>query len=126
MHQLRPNLGDVTTWIERVRAMQSTGYRLLAAWLNGRAVAVAGYRCLDNLVHGRFLYVDDLVTADAERGKGFGADLLRELSAIGRRDHCRSLVLDTVRTNLAARRFYEREGFGDMAVRLIKPLDCGA
>ena len=47
----------------------------------GRVVAVAGYRVSTNLFCGRHLYVDDLVTAEAERSKGHGKALLAWLRA---------------------------------------------
>lgn len=51
--------------------MQSAqGYRLLAIWVNATPLALAGYRRLDNLINGRFIYVDDLVTDMEARGQG--------------------------------------------------------
>ena len=81
--QLRPRLKGVEEWVERASEMATDGYRVLAAWEGSRVLAVAGYRVMENLIHDHFLYVDDLVTADDERGKGLGAALLTELSAIG-------------------------------------------
>jgi GNAT superfamily N-acetyltransferase len=78
---------------------------------------------MENLIHHRFLHGDDLVSVSAERGKGLGAALLRELSAIARDDHCRRLVLDTAAANTGARRFYAREGLGDLVVGFIKPIE---
>jgi ribosomal protein S18 acetylase RimI-like enzyme len=78
---------------------------------------------MENLIHGRFLYVDDLVTADGQRGKRLGAALLKELSTIGVDKNCRRLVLDTAVTNTKARRFYKREGLIDRIVGFMKPLE---
>ena len=39
-------------------------------------LAVAGFRALENLSAGRVLYVDDLVTDEARRSAGHGAQLL--------------------------------------------------
>ena len=41
-----------------------------------RVVSVAGYRTKRTLFCNRFLYVDDLVTAEAERSRGYGKALL--------------------------------------------------
>jgi ribosomal protein S18 acetylase RimI-like enzyme len=130
VRELRPLLKDVAEWVERARAMKAGGYRVLAAWdgaRNGdRVLAIAGYRVTDNLIHGRFLYVDDLVTAEGERGRGLGAALLTELAAIGTDEGCRRLVLDTAAANTNARRFYKREGLLDLSIGFVKSLEAGA
>lgn len=120
--QLRPRLKGVEEWVERASTMATEGYRVLAAWEDTRVLAVAGYRVMENLIHDRFLYVDDLVTAGAERGRGLGSALLTELSAIAVDENCGRLVLDTAATNVNARRFYKREGLIDAAVGFVKPL----
>jgi hypothetical protein len=65
MAQLRPHLADAAELAARVRRQHGVGYRLLAAWRDGTPVALAGYRVEENLIHGRFIYVDDLVVDDA-------------------------------------------------------------
>src|SRR5262249_46342507 len=100
--ELRPFLKDAVDWYERAIAMAEAGYRVLAAWRQDRVVAVAGYRVMENLIHGRFLYVDDLVTAFGHRGEGVGASLLEELARIGIKERCSRLVLDTAATNANA------------------------
>ncbi|MBD3848853.1 GNAT family N-acetyltransferase [Bosea sp. SSUT16] len=120
--QLRPRLKGSDEWLERASEMAGDGYRILAAWENNRVVAVAGYRITQNLIHDRFLYVDDLVTSDEQRGRGLGASLLTELSAIAVDQQCNRLVLDTAATNEKARRFYKREGLIDAVIGFVKPL----
>lgn len=36
--------------------------RLLAGWQSQQVLGLAGYRIQENLLYGRFLYLDDLVT----------------------------------------------------------------
>ncbi len=82
MRQLRPNLGSELEFVERWMRQSKTGYRLSALWLNAKPVALAGYRILENLIYGPHLYVDDLVTGDAEAlGQGHGGALLSHLKA---------------------------------------------
>src|SRR5580692_9350350 len=76
MRSLRPHLTGPDELVERVTRQREAGYRLLAGWRDGVPVALAGYRVEENLIHGRFIYVDDLVTADGERRGGVGAKLL--------------------------------------------------
>jgi ribosomal protein S18 acetylase RimI-like enzyme len=110
MQQLRPHLRTPEELIARVAIQRSQGYRLLAFWDEGRPVALAGYRQLDNLIYGRFLYVDDLVTDAGERGQRHGERLIEAIREIGRREQCEQLVLDTGLSNAFAQRFYFRVG----------------
>jgi hypothetical protein len=77
MRQLRPHLASADEFVTRWRGQSAEGYRILALW-GGRGGkpgprALAGYRITENLVHGKFLYVDDLVADQTERGRGYGA-----------------------------------------------------
>lgn len=120
--QLRPRLQGPEEWVERASGMATDGYRVLAAWKDDRVLAVAGYRVMENLIHDNFLYVDDLVTAAEERGKGLGSALLTELTAIGVDQYCGTLVLDTAASNENAQRFYKREGLIDAGIVFVKPV----
>lgn len=122
MKQLRPHLDGHSDFAARVGRMRGEGYRLLAAWHDGVPVALAGYRLQENLVYGPFLYVDDLVVAEAARGRNWGARLLKAVSAIAEREGCAKLVLDTGLSNARAQRFYFREGLLTGAMRFSKVL----
>lgn len=119
---LRPHLADADELVARVGRQRAAGYRLLAAWRGGAPVALAGYRFEENLIHGRFVYVDDLVTAEAERGGGLGARLLDAVAEIGREAGCRRLVLDTALDNVLAHRFYYRQGLLARALRFSREI----
>lgn len=110
MHELRPHLSDASAFTAQVRRQAAAGYRILAAWHRDKAVALAGYRITENLLYGRFLYVDDLVASEATRGQGVGGDLIAELREEGRRQGCNFLVLDTSLANELGQRFYFRQG----------------
>ncbi|MEO6855817.1 MAG: GNAT family N-acetyltransferase [Rhodoferax sp.] len=122
MLQLRPQLGTADEWLLRFQRQATTGYRLLALLHGGQAVALAGFRVQENLVYGRFLYVDDLVTHAAERGGGHAAQLLHGLQAEARRQGCERLVLDTALGNVQAHRFYYRSGLVIQALRFGMPV----
>lgn len=109
MHQLRPHLTP-DAFLARVRSQERAGYRLAYLEVDGRPVAVAGFRVLESLVSGRFLNVDDLVTLDSERSKGHGAELLQWLLDRARTEGCQGLELDSGVQRKDAHRFYEREG----------------
>lgn len=109
MRQLRPHLQE-ETFVQRVREQQKAGYRLAYIEADGRPVSVAGFRVGLNLAWGRFLYVDDLVTDEAHRSKGYGAAMLRWLFAEAKALGCQQVHLDSGVHRKDAHRFYQREG----------------
>jgi len=109
MHELRPHLAR-PDFVARVRDQQHAGYHLAFLDAGAGPVAIAGFRVLQNLAWGRFLYVDDLVTASAERSRGHGAALLAWLRAEAQRAGCAQLHLDSGVQRREAHRFYERDG----------------
>lgn len=105
MMSLRPDL-DPAAFVAQVRAMMAEGYRLAYIEHGGEITAVAGYRVLTMLSRGRFLYVDDLVTAPDARSKGHGGRLLEWLADEARRLGCERLHLDSGVQRIDAHRFY--------------------
>jgi GNAT superfamily N-acetyltransferase len=105
MVQLRPHL-LLADFGDQVQRQRENGYRLLCAEDAGIVVGVAGYRLLENLAWGRFLYVDDLVADEAWRSHGVGAALLDFLVNIARESGCAELHLDSGVQRFGAHRFY--------------------
>ncbi|MQA22197.1 GNAT family N-acetyltransferase [Rugamonas rivuli] len=126
MKQLRPHLETEDDFVARVTRMGQQGYRILAAWDEGEVVALAGYRLEENLVYGKFMYVDDLVAGEKTRGRGWGARLLEHLTVYAEQAACVKLVLDTGMANALAQRFYFRQGLLTGAMRFGKFLKAGA
>lgn len=122
MRLLRPHLAAADELVARVARQREADYRVLAAWRGDAPLALAGYRFEENLIHGRFVYVDDLVTAEDERGGGLGARLLDAVADIGRAAGCARLVLDTALDNVLAHRFYYRQGLLARALRFSRPI----
>jgi len=122
MRQLRPHLASETEFIERWRRQVADGYRLIALWKGTAPVALAGFRVQDNLMHGLYFYVDDLVTDAASRSSGHGQALMERLKLEGRMLGCAKLVLDTPLTNTLGHRFYYRHGLLAAALRFNLPL----
>jgi ribosomal protein S18 acetylase RimI-like enzyme len=117
MLQLRPQLGTADTWQARFQRQAADGYRLFALLREGQPLALAGFRLQENLVHGRFLYVDDLVTDASARGSHCGSQLMDALKAEAQRLQCALLVLDSALGNALAHRFYYRQGLLGQAMR---------
>ncbi len=106
MRELRPRFMDRRKFVERVKRQQRDGYLLAFLENDGRVRAVAGYRYLESLYSGRFLYVDDLVTHESDRSAGYGGKLLDWLVQEAREQGCENLELDSGVQRFDAHRFY--------------------
>jgi GNAT superfamily N-acetyltransferase len=109
MRQLRPHLTP-EQFLERIRRQQEAGARLVFLEDAGEVRSLAVYRLAENLAWGRFLYVDDLITAEAARSQGWGRQLLDWLVREARAQGCDQLHLDSGVQRFAAHRFYLRAG----------------
>lgn len=123
MHALRPHLTGPAELVDRVLRQSSQGYHLLAAWSKGAVAGAAGYRMQENLIRGRFCYVDDLVVAAACRRNRLGARLLDIVAVQARVAGVNRLILDTGLDNLLGQRFYFRYGMLPSSLRFSLPLD---
>jgi ribosomal protein S18 acetylase RimI-like enzyme len=122
MRELRPHLASAQELADRIAVQKESGYRLLAGRdAAERVVACAGFRVSENLMHGRHLYVDDLVTLESERARGHGERLFRFLLDAARAAGCEKVVLDTGLSNALAHRFYFRQGMLATALRFTLP-----
>ncbi len=114
MLALRPLLDGEQEFVRRVDGRQrDQGYRLAAAVEDDGAVsAVAGFRVLDTLAHGRVLYVDDLSTLPAARRRGHARALLDWCAQEAARLGCDGLHLDSAvgPARLDAHRLYLNAG----------------
>ncbi len=122
LRQLRPQLADAPDLLARVTRQAAEGYRLLAAWQDGEVVGAAGYRLQENLVRGRFVYVDDLAVLEGVRRQGIGALLLDEVERRAGEAGCHSIILDARLDNALAHRFYFRRGMLATALHFGKRL----
>jgi GNAT superfamily N-acetyltransferase len=122
MQELRPHLSDRASYVAQIAHQRTQGYRLLAAWRDGAIVGLAGYRLQDNLIYGRFVYVDDLVVTAALHRSGLGARLLQAARQQAIALHCRHFVLDTGLHMHLAQRFYFRQGLLARAMHFVEPL----
>ena len=105
MKQLRTHLLK-EEFIARIRRQQQVGYKLVYLTVNGIVVCVAGIRLTENLAMGRHVYVDDLVTDNAHRSKGYGAILLQWTENFCHQEGCTEVHLDSGVQRFEAHRFY--------------------
>ena len=108
MLELRPHLVQ-SAFVHQVRRQEQTGYQLAFLEADGTVRAIAGFRLLECLAFGKFLYVDDLVTRACDRSKGYGEALFQWLVDYAQAHHCKQLSLDSGVQRFAAHRFYLRQ-----------------
>lgn len=105
--ELRDRIRD-DTFLDEVRRQQREGYRLYGGFEAEKLVCLAGVRRSHTLSRGEHLFVDDLVTAEGARGRGYGAEMMRALAALAAAEGVPRLYLDA---RLTAKGFYEELGF---------------
>ncbi len=93
-----------------VDGRESQGFRLAFAQCDGEMVAAAGFRIGRSLAWGKFVYVDDLVVRESDRGKGFGGALLDWIVELAKELDCQQVHLDSGVQRLQTHRFYLKHG----------------
>jgi GNAT superfamily N-acetyltransferase len=109
MSELRPHLSRDAFVSTVERLMTTANYSL--AYLDDDGIrAVAGYRVSEWLHAGRYLEIEDLVTASGARSKGYGGRLFDWLVTEAARQSCRQVRLLSGVKRTDAHRFYARKG----------------
>jgi GNAT superfamily N-acetyltransferase len=121
MRQLRPKL-TASEFAGRVETQQREGYRLAYLEHEGAVASVAGFRVMHVLWSGKTMYVDDLVTDEAMRSRGFGEALVRWLMDLARQEDCETFSLDSGTHRHHAHAFYFRQGLAITDFHFQKPL----
>ena len=123
MLQLRPHLKDQAEFIARVRMqMAEDHFSLIYVEDAGTVAAVAGFRIQNFLHSAKTLYVDDLVTAEDRRSKGFGETLLAWMENHARQQGCQTFSLDSGTQRTSAHKFYFRQGLAITSFHFAKKL----
>lgn len=126
MAELRPPFAaDPDAFISRVDDVQRPqGYRLYAAFNreDTDAAAVAGFRRGTYLAWGDVLYIDDLSTRAAFRGRGYGRALLDAVAAEGIRLGCNAIHLDSGHQRYDAHRLYLAAGYEIRSHHFVRQL----
>lgn len=123
MRQLRPHLKDEAEFVARCRRqMDEAGWTLIYIEDSGTVAGVSGFRIQHMLHSGKTLYVDDLVTDEARRSKGFGEVLLTWMETHAREQGCETLSLDSGTQRTGAHKFYFRQGLPITSFHFAKKL----
>jgi GNAT superfamily N-acetyltransferase len=92
------HLGSQEEFVRQVNQYQRPeGYRLIGSFEDsiGFPVAVAGFRTIHGLGRDHYLYLDDLITRSAFRGRGHATSLMQWLYDEAKRLGCTQLHLDS-------------------------------
>jgi GNAT superfamily N-acetyltransferase len=119
--QLRPALeADYPAQIER---LIPEGARLAQVVDGGEVRAIALWRVFETTYCGWRLEIEDLVSDEAHRSKGYGAAMIRWLNdqAVALGCPTTTLISGTHRTR--AHRFYFREGYAITAFHFVRETD---
>ena len=123
MRELRPQVA-AAEFTARVQAQEREGYRLIYLSLGNEVRAVAGVRIFGLLFSGRTLYIDDLVTRETDRSKGYGDALFKWVIEYAKSEGCETLSLDSGVQRFAAHRFYLNHGLDITAHHFVMKLDA--
>ena len=110
----RPRI--VGDYLEHLARMGAEGAGILQLVAEGEVRAIAVWRTYLTTYCGRRFEVDDLVTAEDHRSKGYGAAMIEALRAKARSLACDAVMLTSANWRTDAHRFYLREGFSKDAV----------
>ena len=121
--QLRPALeADYPAQIER---LIPEGARLAQLVDGGEVRAIALWRVFETTYCGRRLEIEDLVSDEAHRSKGYGAALIRWLEAQAAALGCPTTTLISGTHRTRAHRFYFRQGYAITAFHFVRETASG-
>jgi len=107
---LRPHL-QKEKFVAMVEEMFEEGYKLAFIEQGGRAASAIGYRYQQYLYIGKHYYIDDLVTLESARGKGYANALLDYVIADAKKKGYEAVTLDSGYMRNTAHRVYLNKGF---------------
>lgn len=114
MAELRPHIKREDFLPLAERLCKLTGLHL-AYLTDGCIKAVAGFRISEWLAHGKYLEIEDLVSARDARSKGYGGILFDWLVDHARANECGQVRLVSNIRRLDAHRFYLNKGMSHEA-----------
>lgn len=109
MAQLRPHLSLENFVTQVKRQMNDSNFQLVYLFEN-EINAVAGIRIAEWLARGKSLEIEDLVSKENERSKGFGGALFDWIIEYGKRENCVEVRLVSGVTRFRAHKFYLKKG----------------
>ena len=119
--QLRPKLPE--NYPDNMRKLFSTGGRMIVAVEDeDTVVGVSIYRIYETTFDGKRLFIDDLVIDEDRRSKGIGKAMMAHFDALGQREGCDMMSLESGTHRLQTHKFYFREGMVITSFSFRKPI----
>ena len=122
IQELRPHLTFAEYTSLLTEAQKQDDYEIVATFDGDKCVAAMGFRVLYDFVHGKHLYIDDLVVTEGCRSKGIGAEFLKYAERVAVEKKCKGLRLCTGVDRKDSQRFYERNEWNARAIAYKKTL----
>ena len=121
LKELRPHLNH-DQFLKLFSESEKEGFQIVALIEDRHVRAVMGYRILHDFTHGKHLYIDDLVTREIDRSKGFGKFLLDYAERTAKENQCTLLRLCSGIDREDAHRFYKRENWTPKSIAFKKKI----
>ncbi|KHT64994.1 GCN5 family acetyltransferase [Photobacterium gaetbulicola] len=110
MQQLRPKY-ELAQLIDLMDQQRKQGYQLVYVREGGDILCVAGFVTGHKLGWGNYLYIDDLVTDEAQRSTGAGRYLLEWFKDYAHINQIEQIHLDSSVHRYGAHKFYLQADF---------------
>lgn len=121
LSQLRVDL-DYKEFEDLVYEMRHKDYKMIGLFEGVELVTYAGVFIQTNLYHKRHLFVDDLVTYDSVRSRGYGDAMMDYLVNYAKVAMCENIVLSSGLQRKDAHRFYEKMEFEKKSYMFVKTI----
>ncbi len=119
LSQLRDGL-DYDEFEDLIYEMRSKEYKMFGLFEGEELVTYAGAYIQTNLYHKRHLFVDDLVTYESVRSRGYGEAMMGYLDNYAKMGGCERVVLSSGIEHQDAHRFYVKIGFKKKSYQFVK------
>lgn len=107
--ELRPHLSK-TEFLSTIKRLEEKNNFKLVYLKDSTIKAVAGVRISEWLYSGQYLEIEDLITTQTDRSKGYGGALFDWLLAYAKTNNCQQVRLVSGVAREAAHRFYLKKG----------------
>ncbi len=94
-----------------LKAMLADPKSILLVMREGKKIIGTGTLMVFTKIRGKYAYIEDTIVDSAERGKGYGESIVRELIAQARKHKVQTIELSSRPSRVAANHLYQKVGF---------------
>ena len=118
---LNPALA-ATTLEQRLQEMVVEGYQCVGVYDNDELVGICGLWIMTKYYVGRYIEPDNMVIHPLYRSQGLGKKLMDWIDDYARSQGCVASELNCYLSNVAAQKFWKKEGYEAIAFHYQKAL----